>query len=780
MLLQLILVAHILSLLVFESSLANGSPERDGYRNATVHQLYRIITAKNLRRGWTKANLYCENEFNEGRLADVVDEDIEYKIAFQLREEGISQGLFWIGLNDRVTEGELVWSEDNPINYTGQWLYGEMRNDRKKDCVLLRVKEGIVFWLFDRCGRRRNFICEYTLAPMPYDGVCGSRPLNPYGIFGIWDVQPGSWPWHVSVSSYGRHVCSGALIDEHWILTVADCIKDNDPYHLEIHVGVVTLDHFSLTGFSTWVDYSEVHPLFDVFWNFALLYVDAPIPFDHYKRPVCLPPTDAEIVPGGRGKCFHTWFSSEADDAVLHEEMAPIDHCEEYVGLCPGSHTEICATQGDDNFKCPDADDAGSPLVCESDDRQWYLAGMYDYCDTYNGVYARLSSAAGWIQNTLVQGPGWCGTRVYLPRIVGGANAVLGMWPWQVSLYKSGGHYCGGVLLNNRWIITAAHCVYDDRTEQLVDINTMFVRIGIVSLGSKSPTEFRSKLDLVETHPRFQGNFLRWDYAMLRMTSQVRFDDYVRPACLPDAGDDVFFQPGNDVCAISGWGALSSKETNRLSLITTMATWDEAFTVCEQYGMKLVRDTDDDKHNRIVNFIVVQGMVKDDDIWIDAKGLSGESSVMTSEGPQTYTKWMFDSPIGSGDCVELRSSFDYYWDSHDCDVKKMVVCEETIPAYTYPDHLQQAMVDIVDQDECDKAHFGDIAKYHICTSNFGPTGICFGDSGGPLVCKKNNGKWYLAGLSSWLRGSCGSHTYPSVFSRVTSAVPWILEKLKYE
>ena len=45
------------------------------------------------------------------------------------------------------------------------------------------------------------------------------------------------------------------------------------------------------------------------------------------------------------------------------------------------------------------------------------------------------------------------------PYIVNGQRAARGAWPWQVMLKFNGTFQCGGVVLNDRWILTAAHCV---------------------------------------------------------------------------------------------------------------------------------------------------------------------------------------------------------------------------------------------------------------------------------------------------------------------------------
>lgn len=53
-----------------------------------------------------------------------------------------------------------------------------------------------------------------------------------------------------------------------------------------------------------------------------------------------------------------------------------------------------------------------------------------------------------------------CG-RVMVPksRVVGGTEATPHTWPWQIGLYRAGRFTCGGSLVNNMWVVTAAHCL---------------------------------------------------------------------------------------------------------------------------------------------------------------------------------------------------------------------------------------------------------------------------------------------------------------------------------
>ena len=67
-----------------------------------------------------------------------------------------------------------------------------------------------------------------------------------------------------------------------------------------------------------------------------------------------------------------------------------------------------------------------------------------------------------------------CGKRE-TTRIVGGQGTRIENWPWQAMLETADSdseQFCGGSLLNNEWVVTAAHCVHG---EQASDMRIRFV-----------------------------------------------------------------------------------------------------------------------------------------------------------------------------------------------------------------------------------------------------------------------------------------------------------------
>ncbi|KAF3826245.1 hypothetical protein GH733_006359, partial [Mirounga leonina] len=136
-------------------------------------------------------------------------------------------------------------------------------------------------------------------------------------------------------------------------------------------------------------------------------------------------------------------------------------------------------------------------------------------------------------------------------RIIGGTTAQTGAWPWVVSLQIQSGkilaHICGGSLVKNKWVLTAAHCTKDIR-----DPLMWRVVIGTNSIKGHHPHSKKMKVKAIIIHPDFNLETYVNDIALFHLKKAVRYTDYIQPICLPF---DVFQKlDQNTKCFISGWG----------------------------------------------------------------------------------------------------------------------------------------------------------------------------------------------------------------------------------
>uniref|UniRef100_A0A8C5LSH1 Peptidase S1 domain-containing protein n=1 Tax=Leptobrachium leishanense TaxID=445787 RepID=A0A8C5LSH1_9ANUR len=144
-----------------------------------------------------------------------------------------------------------------------------------------------------------------------------------------------------------------------------------------------------------------------------------------------------------------------------------------------------------------------------------------------------------------------CGSPVVSGRIVGGADAVHGKWPWQAAVeYRATYFICGGSLINERWVLSAAHCFEDDPTPSRYS-----VYLGLYQLSIYSPEGKRSSVENIIINSQYNSKTMRADIALLKMTSPFTYSNYILPICLPAAS--VSFPAGME-CWATGWGDLNS------------------------------------------------------------------------------------------------------------------------------------------------------------------------------------------------------------------------------
>ncbi|KAM9852074.1 uncharacterized protein ACBR49_005182 [Aulostomus maculatus] len=135
-------------------------------------------------------------------------------------------------------------------------------------------------------------------------------------------------------------------------------------------------------------------------------------------------------------------------------------------------------------------------------------------------------------------------------KIVGGYECTPYSQPHQVSL-NSGYHFCGGSLVSENWVVSAAHC-YKSRVE---------VRLGEHNIRVSEGTEQFIRSERVIRHPNYSSYNINNDIMLIKLSKPASLNKYVQPVALPTS-----CAPAGTMCKVSGWGNTMSPTADKNKL----------------------------------------------------------------------------------------------------------------------------------------------------------------------------------------------------------------------
>nr|XP_039256916.1 uncharacterized protein LOC120333641 isoform X1 [Styela clava] len=143
-------------------------------------------------------------------------------------------------------------------------------------------------------------------------------------------------------------------------------------------------------------------------------------------------------------------------------------------------------------------------------------------------------------------------------RIYGGRPTTAMRFPWQVYLHAASlwvelrGMTCGGSIILNDWVLTAAHCTDANPDPSLW---TAYVGMSMIAKKTEPPAQ-SSKIIKIIQNPQYVNDFsYDYDVSLMKLETPLTFTPTVQPICIPHSTDE--FEDGKK-CYISGWGATTN------------------------------------------------------------------------------------------------------------------------------------------------------------------------------------------------------------------------------